>query len=133
MLSKKEIEEFEEYDEPRFDVKIVQKDDEETIWGDKNEEYFSITLRQLANDIFDKLYGGYEIWIKDPQLSEKESPTISEKYIPYIMSLEADNMFEDGVPLTFRLLEGRFVIGLDNEEPFSENALKFFRKFKIKI
>ncbi len=133
MLTSKEIEEFDEFDEPRFDVRIVQRNNEKTIWGDTKEEFFGKTLRELSLEIYDFLDEEYEIWIKDPHLFENEPAKVSEKYIRYIMSLEADNFFEDFTPLKFRLLDGYFVMSLDKENISTKYAQKFFGKFGLEM
>ena len=126
----KEVHDFEERDEqPRFDVKYVNKGANEiTIWGDAEMIFPDSTLRELTNNTYDYLSEDYEMWIKDPQLFDDESPKISDEFIPYIMALTVHNMSEDELPLSFRIVNGCFVIGRDNDSGFKD-AKEFYEKF----
>jgi len=46
-----------------------------------------------------------------------------------IMTLEADNLYDGGIALRFRLVNGWFVISMDWGKPFRKRAEKFYRKF----
>lgn len=106
-----EVEEFEEkYGKPRFDVRFKHRGDEKTIWGSSEMQWEHTTLRSLANDIYDYLADDYEMWIRETPTFENGHTRMSKKNIRYAMALEADNMTEDGIPLTFRIVSGWLVI-----------------------
>jgi len=113
----KEVCDFENKNEPRFDVKYVNKaHNQETDWGKSEMIFPDSTLRELANNTFDYFMDGqYEMWIKNPQLFDEGKSTISKEFIPYIMALTVDNISEGELPLYFKFVNGCFVIGVDNE------------------
>ncbi len=131
LMTPKEIDEFEKTEGfLKFDVMIKQKDDERTYLDDLPMWWQNTTLRSLANNIYDQLDFGYEIWIRESVMDE--TVHMSEQSLRYAISLEADNMEEDGIGLLCRLVSGWLVI---SEDPESDTngpiAQKFYDYFKI--
>lgn len=126
----KEVCDFENKNEARFDVKYANKEhNQETDWGKSEMAFPNSTLRELANNTFDYFMDGqYEMWIKNPQLFEEDKSTISKEFIPYIMALTVDNIREGELPLYFKFVNGCFVIGIDNELNLNQ-CKEFYEKF----
>ena len=133
-MTMKELEELElERGFPKFDVLLKHTDDENTMWGKSKLEWPHTSLRELANDIYDYVDDGYEVWVRETPRLENDPSRISKKYLKYAMTLEADNLEEDGIPLRYRLVNGWFVISRDRGMPFGKRAKKFYSKFDFKI
>ena len=129
-MTMKELEDFElKKGSPKFDVFFKHEDDNKTIWGNSQLKWLHTSLRELANNIYDYGYTGYEVWIRETPRLENDPSRIREKYLKYAMTLEADNFAEDGVPLRYRLVNGWFVISRDRGQPFGQRAKKFFSRF----
>lgn len=132
LITPKEIDEFEEKEGfLKFDVMIKQKDDEKTYLDEMLPTWWrNKELRYLANNIYDQLDLGFEIWIREPTMDE--TAHMSEKSLRYAISLEADNMEEDGTGLLCRLVSGWLVISEDPESDVNGPiAQKFYDYFKI--
>lgn len=124
----KEVHEFEKDEQPHFDIRYVNiGTNEKTVWGGSEMFFPDSTLSELANNTFDYLMDSYEMWIKDPQLYD-DKPTLSEKFIPYIMALTVDNMVEEEMPLSFKIVNDCFVISGDKDATFKQTK-QFFEKF----
>lgn len=112
---------------------IKQKDDERTYLDNLLlAQWKNTTLRSLADNIYDQLSYGYEIWIREPTMND--TAYMSEKSLRYAISLKADNMAKEGVGLLCRLVSGWLVITEDSENDVNKkNAQKFYDYFKISI
>src|SRR5574337_190920 len=126
------IDDLDEYEKNhhlgRFDVMFKQKDDRKTIWGDSQMRYDNVTLRSLADDIYDNLYHNYEVWIRESPEIENGPTKISDENIRYAISLEADNLAEDMAPLDCRMVGGWLVMSGYYDATFDEQK-KFFVEF----
>ena len=118
---------------PKFDIFFKQKDDEKTIWGNSKMHWSDVPLRHYANNIYDGLDDGYDIWLRDTPLLENDSSEISDYSIRYAMTLEADNMSEDAIALDFRRVNGWFVISMGEGESYGKEAREFYSKFGIEL
>jgi hypothetical protein len=116
----------------KFDIFFKQIDDEKTIWGDSEMLWSNISIRHQANFICDVLFDNYDVWIRETPLLENGPSKISEKYLRYVMTLEAKNMFHEMVVLKFRLVNGWFVISMEyGEGMHGKKRSEFYSKFDI--
>ena len=131
LMTPKEIENFEKIQGfLKFDVMIKQKNDERTYLDMLPMRWQNTTLRSLAMNIYDQLDFGYEIWIREPTMDE--TAHMSEQSLRYAISLEADNMEEDGIGLLCRHVSGWLVISEDPESDVNGSiAQKFYDYFEI--
>ncbi|WP_100182261.1 hypothetical protein [Candidatus Nitrosotenuis aquarius] len=133
MMNMTELEEFEDNNILKFDVKLRQKDAEKTIYDGFGNDFEDTDLRSLANNIYDDLSLGYELWIRKSSKSSIDK-TMSHDVVRYVMTLEADNMLEDGFPLSFRMVNEWLVISSDEDGNVSDdNAKQFYRLFDMDL
>lgn len=79
----------------------------------------------LANNIYDYLHDGYEMWVRDVN-----SDGIIEEHVNYAIVVEADNMCEDGWPLIIRMVSKSLVLIQDRDSAaYGIKAYKFYRKY----
>ena len=114
---------------PKFDVFFRHEDDQKTMWGNSKLDWPHTSLRKIANKIYDYVDDGYELWIRETPRLENDPSRIREKHLKYAMTLEADNLEEDGIPLRYRLVNGYFVISRERGTPFGKRAKMFYSKF----
>lgn len=86
--------------------------------------YDNTDLYTIANEIYDFIYDDCEILIKDAG-EEK----ISNENVEYVISVIADNMFEDRLPLEHRLVNEQLVIWQSKDtSPFRKKASDYYEK-----
>jgi len=90
----------------KYDVMLIQSDGEKTYLDMLPSSFQNVTLRELANNIYDQVSFGYELWIRESAPITEEKGNLTPKYMIYAMSLTADNMEEDGIGLNFRVVSG---------------------------
>ena len=116
----------------KYDVMLIQSDGENTYLDMLPSSFQNVTLRSLANNIYDQLSFGYELWVREPAPISEERGNLTQKYMRYAMSLTADNMEEDGDGLDFRIVSGWLVITEDKTaENGSKESQKFYDQFCI--
>ena len=116
----------------KYDVMLIQSDGEKTYLDMLPSSFQNVTLRELANNIYDQISFGYELWIREPAPLSEERGNLTPKYMRYAMSLTADNMEEDDIGLDFRIVSGWLVITEDRNSKYtSKESQKFYDQFCI--
>ena len=111
MIPSSELREFEKkYGLGNFDVMFKQMEGEKTIWGKEEKTFNSCTLKELTNNIYDYLYDGYEMWVRETPLIADGPTKISDTWVRYVISSEANNLKEDDAVLICRMVSGWLVI-----------------------
>lgn len=111
-----------------FDVMCKQQEGEKTIFGDEEIDFSSSTLRELANNLYDYFYEGYEVWIREtPEIVNGETK-MTEDSMRYAIALEADNIDEDEAILSCRIVSGWLVLSA-----VYDATVKQRRKFYISL
>ncbi|MEO9363270.1 MAG: hypothetical protein ABI348_05150, partial [Nitrososphaera sp.] len=134
MLNESELKEYEKANgTPAFDIVFYHPLDAKTIWGNPKQYFYGTILHsRIANNIYDLVSDGYEVWIRDVLNDDKT--IITPDHIRYAMSLEAQNMSEDGIALVFQIINGWRVISLDPySDEFGPIAQKFYDYFEILV
>lgn len=101
MWTNKQIWEYEQTNDLKFDVLFVEPKSTDRNW--KSKKAFSKSdIRDTIIHNFNYLVDGYEILISD---SGQEGKNLDEQHIPYLLALIVDLMIDEEITLNFRMKE----------------------------